>query len=343
MRTAAPFTAWDGPSAGLGGRLLGVALDGRPAVIRAGSTQGRGLTAFDAEDGSLVREFALDERFISGQLRGAHVDDDGERPVLVVLDQFRGLRGTVFQFDLTTGERVCPDTWGKRRKPWGRTWPRMSAAFPHRGADGRRNLLLGWSDGRVERVAVTGEAAGPRMRGTGRREVWSLTAFTTADGTALLVGGDADGLLRAWDPATGRPAGGPVKAHNGPINHLVPYAADGRILLATGATDHSVRIWDPETWTPLGAMMAHPENTLGLCAYQVGDRTVLAVASDRLHRYDALTGQPVGEPVDGWEEDACLAVGAVRVGGRVALFGADENGVRRLDGATGEEWPAGPA
>ncbi|MER7768743.1 hypothetical protein [Kitasatospora sp. NPDC096140] len=326
------------------GQLLGAELDGRPVVIRPGSTQGRGFSVYDAEDGSLVREFALGPGFIGGPLCRMHVDAGGGSPVLVVLDQFRGLRGTLFQVDLVTGERVCPDTWGKRRKPWGRTWPRMSAVASHLGPDGQRSLLLGWSDGRVEPVdAVTGEAAGPRMRGTGRREVWSLAAFTAADGTPRPAGADADGLLRVWDLATGRPVGGPVKAHNGPISRLVAYPADGRILLATGGTDHSVRIWDPETRTPLGRMMVQPENTLGLCAYQVDGRAVLAVASDRLYRYDALTGQPVGEPADGWEDDTCMGVCAVRVGDRVALVAADEIDMRRLDGATGEEWPAGTA
>ncbi|MER7582285.1 hypothetical protein [Kitasatospora sp. NPDC097691] len=326
------------------GQLLGAELGGRAVVIWPGSNRGRGFSVFDAEDGSLVREFVLGADFVVGPLCRVHVDADGERPVLVVLDQFRGLRGTLFQVDLATGERVCPDTWGKRRKPWGRTWPRMSAAVSHRGPGGRRTLLLGWSDGRVERVdAVTGESAGPRMRGTGRRQVWSLTAFTTADGRTRLAGADADGLLRVWELETGRPVSGPVKAHNMPISHLVPYQVDGRALLATGGTDHSVRIWDPETATPLGTMMVQPENTLGLCAYQADGRAVLAVASDRLYRYDALTGQPVGEPVDGWADDACTGVCAVRLGDRVALFAADEDRMRRFDGATGEHRPAGTA
>ncbi|MFJ8623629.1 WD40 repeat domain-containing protein [Kitasatospora sp. NPDC093550] len=339
MRPATPFTAWHNPLLGTG-QLLGAELGGRPAVIRPVLAPVRGFAAYDAEDGSLVREFALDAGFTGGPQCRMHLDAGGERPVLVALES-RGLRGTVVQVDLVTGERACPDTWGKRRKPWGRRWPRMSAVVPHRGEDGRRTLLLGWSDGRVDRVdAVTGEAAGPRMRGTGRAQVWSLAAFTAADGAARLAGADADGLLRIWDVATGRRVGDPVKAHNGPVSRLVPYRADGRMLLATGGTDHSVRIWDPESRTPLGRTMVHPENTLGLCAYRADGRPVLAVASNRLHRYDALTGQPVGEPVDGWEEDACLAVCAVRVGDRVALFGADEIELRRFDGATGEEWPA---
>jgi len=342
MRGVAPFTARYGFSTVAGIQLLGAELDGRPVVVALSSARGRDFAAFDAEDGTQVREFGLGTGFIGGRLRGAHLDAGDKRPVLVAVDD-HGLRGTLLQFDPATGERVCPDTWGKRRKPWGRRWPQMSAVVTHRGADEQRSLLLGWSDGRVDRIdPVTGEAAGPRMRGTGRTAVWSLAAFTAADGTARLVGADADGMLRVWDVETGRLLVGPVKAHNGPIKYVVPYAADGRALVATGGTDHAVRIWDPETWTPLGKMMVQRDNTLGLCAYQVGGQAVLAVASDRLYRYDGLNGQPLGEPVDGWDE-FCEAVCAVELGGRIALFGADDSGLWRLNGATGEEWPAAEA
>ncbi|WP_457029775.1 WD40 repeat domain-containing protein [Kitasatospora sp. P5_F3] len=337
----APFTARDGFSTAAGIQLLGAELDGRPVVVALSSARGRDFAAFDAEDGTQVREFALGAGFIGGRLRGAHIDAGDGRRVLVAVDDFQGLRGTLVQFDPATGERVCPDIWGKRRKPWGRKWPQMSAVVTHRGTDERRSLLLGWSDGRVDRVdPVTGEATGPRMSGTGRTTVRSLAAFAAADGMPRLVGVDADGMLRVWDLETGQLVGGPVKAHNGPIKYVVPYTADGRTRVATGGTDHAVRIWDAESWTPLGEMMVQRDNTLGLCAYQVDGRAVLAAASDRLYRYDGLTGQPVGEPVDGWDE-YCEAVCAVEVGGRVALFGADESGMRRLDGGTGEEWPAG--
>ncbi|GAB7189045.1 hypothetical protein ATKI12_8876 [Kitasatospora sp. Ki12] len=65
----------------------------------------------------------------------------------------------------------------------------------------------------MDRVdAVTGEAAGPRMRGTGRTGLRSLAVFTAADGTARLAGADASGLLRL-DGATGEewPAEPPIR------------------------------------------------------------------------------------------------------------------------------------
>ncbi|GHF76720.1 hypothetical protein GCM10018790_63500 [Kitasatospora xanthocidica] len=62
-----------------------------------------------------------------------HLDAGGERPVLVALEESRGLHGTVVQVDLVTGERACPDTWGKRRKPWSCGCPRRLPAAEKTG------------------------------------------------------------------------------------------------------------------------------------------------------------------------------------------------------------------
>ncbi|MEV4560295.1 hypothetical protein AB0K51_25315 [Kitasatospora sp. NPDC049285] len=326
---AAPFAEWDGQLTVSGIQLLGAELDGRPVVVRSSPAPGRDVAVYNAVDGTVLREFGTGEG--SGGLRRSHVD----AAVLVTLDLFRGLRGTVTQYDLRTGEEVHPATWGERRTLWGRP-PRMTAVASFRGADGRRALLAGWSDGLVQQLdPATGEQTGAKLRGTGKAQVWSLAVYTAADGTLRLACGDAEGVLRRWNPATGNPVGEPVRAHRAEIQHLVAYQAQGRTVLATGSGDHSVRIWDPESGTQLGRPMVQLGNTLGLCAYQVGEQAALAVASDRLYRYDGATGEPLGEPVGEPDDDACLAVCAVESGERVLLFTAEERGLRRYDGASG--------
>lgn len=210
-----------------------------------------------------------------------HVDAGGERPVLVALEQSWGI-GTVVQLDLVTGGRVCPDTWGRRRKPWA---GRGSGCARYRS---QGDVVAGpvHCDGRH----------GPAGR-RGRRGA----AARLGRGDWPAGGRAGQGAQRADLPPRPPPGGWPDPAGH---RRYGPLGAD----MGPGDT-HAAR-----------------QDTLGLCVYQVGDRAVLAVASDRLHRYDGLTGQPVGEPVGGWEDDVCLAACAVSVGDRIALFAGTRTG-----------------
>jgi hypothetical protein len=79
---------------------------------------------------------------------------------------------------------------------------------------------------------------------------------------------------------------------------------------------------------------------VALCAYALGDRSMLAVGSgQQIHRFDAETGEPVGPPLDGHRRDV-TRIAAVRIAGHVTLFSVDGATVRRWDAASGTPWPA---
>ena len=69
----------------------------------------------------------------------------------------------------------------------------------------------------------------------------------------LLASADGDGMVRLWDPATGRPVGAPLPADtgtNGSVN-AVAFSPDGK-LLASADEDGMVRLWNPATGQPVG-------------------------------------------------------------------------------------------
>jgi WD40 repeat protein len=62
----------------------------------------------------------------------------------------------------------------------------------------------------------------------------------------------ADGTVRLWNPATGRPAGPPHQTGAVYGVYGVAFSTDGK-LLASAEADGTVRLWNPATGQPAGA------------------------------------------------------------------------------------------
>ncbi|WP_040700655.1 hypothetical protein [Nocardia vinacea] len=85
-----------------------------------------------------------------------------------------------------------------------------------------------------------------------RGAVHALATVRTAGGRILLSSGGSDGIVRLWDPSTGRAFGRPMSGHRGGIYAIVEVPALD-ILLASAGEDTSVRLWNPMTGLPHGA------------------------------------------------------------------------------------------
>jgi RNA polymerase sigma factor (sigma-70 family) len=151
-----------------------------------------------------------------------------------------GIAYVVFSPD---GRRVATASWEGAVRLWEAATGKLLRRWEVFGplaftADGKTLLCGGWGNGKVHFLDVaTGAETRPLQAHA--KGVWDLCL--SADGKRLATAG-MDGLVRLWDPATGRQLqdfGGKQKAD---ALHLV-LSPDGARLV-TSHFDHAVRVWE---------------------------------------------------------------------------------------------------
>jgi tRNA A-37 threonylcarbamoyl transferase component Bud32 len=156
----------------------------------------------------------------------------------------------------------------------------------------------------------------------------AVTAVAFApDGRSVLTGG-ADGTVRAWAAATGRPLR-TLTGFERPVAAVAVAPQGGRV--AAAGADGRVRLWDGEG-RPLRTLDGHAGGATGLAFFPDGRRLVSGGADGAARVWDLAGGRPtLTIAVPG---GALTALALSRDGTRLATGGADGT-VRVWDAATG--------
>src|SRR5207245_8051402 len=125
----------------------------------------------------------------------------------------------------------------------------------------------------------------------------------------VLLTGCADGMVRLWESATGRPVGKPL-AHRGPVR-AAAFLPDGTRLV-TGSGDQLIRLWDINT-AELLRQAPHPAPVLALALSPDGRKVLTGGADGTARLWESATLKPVGPTLP-------------RAGGEVVTVGFSPHG-----------------
>jgi WD40 repeat protein len=113
-----------------------------------------------------------------------------------------------------------------------------------------------------------------------RGSVRAVVPWSQSGGRTLLITAGDDGVIRVWDPTTGRPASEPLADRGPPLLSMVTMTVDGRPLLSAGGPS-GIRLWDLGTGARAGTERAdsnHPVRVL--TALPQPDGAVLLAGAD---------------------------------------------------------------
>ena len=171
--------------------------------------------------------------------------------------------------------------------------------------------------------------------------VRAIAAWSQPDGGTMLVTSGDDGVVRVWDPMTGRPASAPLADGGPPLLSLVAMTVNGRSLLGGGGS-RGIRLWNLENGARIDPEIVDSDRQVRVLAAlpQPSGAVVLAGADAggavRLWRVhpDRLTAEAWSEPQHRTQSLATFP----RADGRTWLVTVGYDGYLRFwDPMTGRE------
>mmetsp|Transcript_19195 Transcript_19195/g.60365 ORF Transcript_19195/g.60365 Transcript_19195/m.60365 type:complete len:419 (+) Transcript_19195:57-1313(+) len=155
----------------------------------------------------------------------------------------------------------------------------MEAAHPEYGVV---ELAIGSFGGGIKVV----NALAPRQEdvvkvGSRNIPVWALARFVESKrGQPRLLSGDDDGVLRVWDPTSGRLVRG-LRGHSDSATAVACSTLDSRTFAVSGSFDRTVRVWDVESAKSVAVLVGHTDYVLSVACCSLSSDAPTPVSGSR--------------------------------------------------------------